>query len=134
MHPWFGEVPIDQAAGWVWSYTANQEPASALQASNSPELYIAETGWPSGANATQFETLGAAQAGIPELNTFLADYVCQANANITAGDKFSKYFFFEFSDETWKDAMYGGVEAHWGLFNANRTLKAGLTLPNCTHP
>ncbi|PWN91767.1 glycoside hydrolase [Acaromyces ingoldii] len=134
VHAWFGELPVDQAAGWVWSYTANQEPASALQASPAPELFIAETGWPTGANATQFETLGAAQAGIPELNTFLDTYVCQANQNITAGDKFSKYFFFEFSDETWKDAMYGGVEAHWGLFTADRKLKTGLTLPNCSHP
>lgn len=34
-------------------------------------------------------------AGVPELNTFLTDYVCQANQNITTGDKFSNYFFFE---------------------------------------
>lgn len=27
-----------------------------------------------------------------------------------------KYFFFEFFDEKWKDDLYGGVEAHWGLF------------------
>ena len=58
-------------------------------------LYIAETGWPTGANDTASMTYQGAVAGIPELNTFLSDYVCQANQNITTGDKFSNYFFFE---------------------------------------
>ncbi|PWN37700.1 glycoside hydrolase [Meira miltonrushii] len=133
VHAWFGGLPVDQAAGWVWSFTANQEPASALLATNKPPLYIAETGWPTSANDTAAMTYQAAVAGVPELNTFLSTYVCQANANVTAGDQFSKYFFFEMFDEPWK-AIYGGVEPYWGLFNSNKTLKAGLTLPDCSHP
>lgn len=62
----------------------------------------------------------------PNLQTFINDFVCQANTNGT------KYFFFEvffsmhpcegalispqFFDEKWKDLKYGGVEGHWGLF------------------
>lgn len=137
VHPWFGGVPVDDAAGWVYSYTANQEPSSVLQASNHPELFIAETGWPTGANATQFETYQAAVAGVPELNTFLSNYVCEANQNVSAGGdaaEFSKYFFFEAFDEPWKDALYGGVESHWGLFNSDKTLKNGLQIPNCDTP
>ena len=42
--------------------------------------------------------------------TFLDTFVCQANNNGTG------YFFFEYFDETWKDAEFGGVEGHWGLF------------------
>ena len=42
--------------------------------------------------------------------TFLNTFVCQANNNGTG------YFFFEYFDETWKDAQFGGVEGHWGLF------------------
>jgi exo-beta-1,3-glucanase (GH17 family) len=38
VHPWFGGVPIDQAAGWVYSYTANQEPSSATLATNDPKV------------------------------------------------------------------------------------------------
>lgn len=137
VHAWFAGTTVDDAAGWVYSYTANQEPSTALQATNAPELFIAETGWPTGANETAMETYQGAVAGVPELNTFLNDYICQANSNITAGGdaaNFSKYFFFEAFDEPWKDALYGGVEAHWGLFTSDKKLKDGLVLPNCSHP
>lgn len=127
VHPWFGGVPIDQAAGWVYSYTANQEPSSATLATNDPkvssllspwkrptpltrlcaQIYIAETGWPTGANETEFLTYEASVAGVPEMNTFLADYVCEANKNITSGGQFSNYFYFEAFDEPWKE-IYGG--------------------------
>ncbi|PWO00414.1 glycoside hydrolase [Tilletiopsis washingtonensis] len=134
VHPWFGGVPVDQSAGWVWSYMANHEPATARLAANVPQLYVAETGWPTGANETRLETLGPAVAGIEELNRFMSDYVCAANRNATAAtpDPFSSYFFFEAFDEPWKDALYGGVEAHWGLFTSDKKLKEGLVIPDCS--
>lgn len=46
------------------------------------------------------------------LQIFLDNFVCQANANGTG------YFFFEYFDETWKDAEFGGVEGWWGLFTS----------------
>jgi exo-beta-1,3-glucanase (GH17 family) len=36
VHPWFGGVPIDQAAGWVYTYTSSNDPSSATLAANSP--------------------------------------------------------------------------------------------------
>jgi exo-beta-1,3-glucanase (GH17 family) len=47
VHPWFGGVPIDQAADWVYSYTANQEPSSATLATNDPKVSVS--------SALQFE-------------------------------------------------------------------------------
>lgn len=46
VHPWFANVSIEAAAGWVWDYfeQTNVEPAALL--SNKPYMYIAETGWP----------------------------------------------------------------------------------------
>lgn len=136
VHAWFGGVPVDQAAGWVYSYTSNQEPSSALQASNKPTLYIAETGWPTNANDTASMTYQGAVAGVPELNEYLSTYICQANANITSGGAAadsSRYFHFELMDEPWK-AVYGGVEPYWGLFNADKTFKDGLVIPDCPAP
>ena len=95
VHPWFGGMIVDEAAAWVYDFTAEQQPASALLATNNPTLYIAETGWPTGANVTAFETNEYSVAGVPQLNTFLNTYVCQANQNITAGGQFSNYFYFE---------------------------------------
>lgn len=133
VHPWFGGVNIDDAADWVYSYTANQEPSSALDATNDPKIYIAETGWPTNANESSMLTYEGAVAGVPELQTFLDNYICQANTNITNGGQFSSYFYFEAFDEPWKE-IYGGVEPYWGLFNSNKTLKAGLVIPNCASP
>jgi len=50
--------------------------------------------------------------------------VCAANTNGTG------YFYFEAFDEPWKNASFGGVEAYWGVFNADKTLKA-VTIPKC---
>lgn len=137
-HPFFGGVPIDQAAGWVWDYTNNNDPGIAVQAAtNKPEVFIAEVGWPSGANDTASATYQAAVAGVSELQTFLDTYVCQSNANVTAENgsdvPSSKSFFFELMDEEWKDKMYGGVEGHWGLFDTDKQLK-NITIPDCATP
>ncbi|KAE8220988.1 hypothetical protein CF319_g5584 [Tilletia indica] len=136
IHPWFGEVPVDLAAGWTWDYAMTNTPSTVLTAPNAPKYYIAEVGWPTGANATTFETLGPAVAGIPEVNTLLSGYVCQANTNASALGTSSNpgYFWFEAFDEPWKDVLFGGVEAHWGLFDSNKKLKEGLVLPDCAHP
>jgi hypothetical protein len=46
VHPWFGGVSIDNSAAWTWDFfnTNNILPASVLP--NHPDMYIAETGWP----------------------------------------------------------------------------------------
>ncbi|TXT08828.1 hypothetical protein VHUM_02956 [Vanrija humicola] len=128
VHPWFGALPINQAAAWTWDYFENNDVVYAKQAANPPEMYIAETGWPTQsmwANTTQ-DGAGSPQgdASVANLQTFLDTYVCQANANGT------KYFYFEPFDQPWK-TIYGGVEPYWGLFDSERNLKQPLTIPTC---
>ncbi|PWY97954.1 glycoside hydrolase [Testicularia cyperi] len=133
VHPWFGGLPVDQAAGWVYEYTNNNEPSTALLAPNKPQLYVAEAGWPTGANDTAHMTYEGAVAGISELNTFLESFVCQSNTNYTSAG-LQPSFVFEAFDEPWKDPLYGGVEAHWGLFTSDKKLKTGITIPDCKAP
>ncbi|KAL1406683.1 hypothetical protein Q8F55_008389 [Vanrija albida] len=124
VHPWFGKLPAAEAATWTWSYYDEHNVQVAAQAPNKPNVYLAETGWPTSANETKFETLEGAHASMADLQTFLDSYICQANANGT------EYFYFEGFDQPWK-AIYGGVEEHWGLFDKDRNLKQPLTIPNC---
>ncbi|CBQ71401.1 conserved hypothetical protein [Sporisorium reilianum SRZ2] len=133
VHPWFGGLPAPQAAGWIWEYTNTNAPATALLAPNKPTLYVAEAGWPTGANETRLATYQGATAGVDELNVFLETFVCQSNANVTEKG-LQPSFVFEAFDEPWKDALYGGVEAHWGLFGADKKLKDGVVIPDCAAP
>ncbi|CAD6569935.1 MAG: hypothetical protein CYPHOPRED_003661 [Cyphobasidiales sp. Tagirdzhanova-0007] len=119
VHPWFGGVPINQAAGWTWEYFEQND----VSVAGNAIPYIAETGWPTESMTKENATLGAAVAGVSELQTFLDTFVCQANVNQT------RYFYFEVFDEPWKE-MYGGVEPYWGLFTADRALK-DITIPDC---
>ncbi|KWU44761.1 glycoside hydrolase, partial [Rhodotorula sp. JG-1b] len=123
VHPWFGGVPIEQAAGWTWEFFEENDVAISEAVSNKPVPYVAETGWPTASMTPENATLGGAVAGVSELQTFLDTYPCQANANE------SYYFFFEPFDEPWK-VQFGGVEPYWGLFNSDRTLK-DITFPTC---
>ncbi|KZT19017.1 glycoside hydrolase family 17 protein [Neolentinus lepideus HHB14362 ss-1] len=127
VHPWFANVSIDQSAAWTWEFFEEQnvQPAAAL--SNTPQMYIAETGWPSNSSDAGNESNGPSTASTANLQTFIDTFVCQANANGT------EYFYFEYFDEIWKDIQFGGVEGWWGLFYSNRTLKP-ITIPDCQSP
>lgn len=124
VHPWFANVSIDQAADWTAEFfnTNNVQAAAAL--TNTPEMFIAETGWPTKSSDAGNANNGPSLASEANLQIFLDTFVCQANTNGTG------YFFFEYFDEPWKDAQFGGVEGWWGLFNSNRTLK-NIQIPNC---
>lgn len=126
VHPWFGSVPVEQAADWTYSYFQETDVAPALQASNQPKTYIAETGWPTaymkGGSESQASGSDPSNATPAQLQTFLDTYVCAANANGTG------YFYFEPFDQPWKD-QYGGVEPYWGLFDKDRKLK-DITIPS----
>ncbi|KAK8858895.1 hypothetical protein IAR55_003126 [Kwoniella newhampshirensis] len=127
VHPWFGSLPIDQAAEWTNTYFQETDVAVAATADNNPTCYIAETGWPTQSmNASEAnDGAGSPQgdASVANLQTFLDTFVCQANANGT------EYFYFEAFDEPWK-AQFGGVEPYWGLFDSNRNLKE-IKIPVC---
>ncbi|SNX87791.1 uncharacterized protein MEPE_06502 [Melanopsichium pennsylvanicum] len=133
VHAWFAGTLVQDGPAWTYQYFEDNDANVAAAASNKPAAYIAETGWPSAANDTQAATyvndqgqVTGAHAGVSELQTFLDGYVCAANQNGTG------YFWFELYDEEWKDALYGGVEAHWGLFDTSKKLKS-VTIPNCSH-
>jgi len=125
VHPWFGNVSIDTAAGWTWDFFETTDVAATTSLSNHPQMYIAETGWPSTSSDASNMSNGPSTASIPNLQKFLNTYVCQANKNGTG------YFYFEAFDEEWKDKIYGGVEAHWGLFNTDKSFK-NITIPTCS--
>ncbi|KAF8165474.1 glycoside hydrolase family 17 protein [Crassisporium funariophilum] len=129
VHAWFANTTAEGAASWVTTFfdETNLKPAALLP--NNPKMYIAETGWPTGTSTTlnPSPNNGAADASVPNLQTFMDTFVCQAN---TAG---IGYFYFEFVDEEWKDTKYGGVEGHWGLFTKERVLK-DIKIPTCVAP
>jgi hypothetical protein len=47
VHPWFGHVSIADAATWTWDFFQQTDVAAATVLPNNPQMYIAETGWPS---------------------------------------------------------------------------------------
>jgi exo-beta-1,3-glucanase (GH17 family) len=145
VHPWFANTTIADAAPWTFNFFAETDVAPAQLVPKPPTMWIAETGWPTQSTGTAATDGRApdAEPGVPALQTFLDGFLCQANANGTG------YFFFEFADEPWKDAQFGGVEGWWGIFNHkyvpgfvfcvggadarySKTLKAGLTIPTCS--
>jgi exo-beta-1,3-glucanase (GH17 family) len=125
VHPWFGNVSIQQAASWTWEFFEQTDVAQAALVTNKPTMYIAETGWPSCSADAADESDGPSNASIPNLQYFLDTFVCQSNTNQTG------YFYFEFQDQLWQEQAYGGVEGCWGLFTDNKTLKA-IDIPTCS--
>ncbi|KAF5359250.1 hypothetical protein D9756_003097 [Leucocoprinus leucothites] len=128
VHPWFANQTIDAAASWTMQFFQENNVAIANALANKPIMSIAETGWPTKSSDAGNANNGASVASIPNLQKFIDTFVCQANS---AG---VEYYFFEFADEDWKDKQFGGVEGWWGLFNQNRTLKSGITIPTCQAP
>ncbi|KAI0342691.1 glycoside hydrolase [Trametopsis cervina] len=112
VHPWFANVSIDQAADWTADFFLNTDIAAANNVTNKPQMFIAETGWPSGSKDVGSLTNGPSLATVDNLQKYLDTFVCQANQNGTG------YFYFEYFDEPWKNDTFGGVEGYWGLFDA----------------
>ncbi|EGG07014.1 family 17 glycoside hydrolase [Melampsora larici-populina 98AG31] len=123
VHPWFGKVPIADAATWTWQFYQDFDVKICAQAPNNPIMYIAETGWPTTTDNASMSAAWPSGPSNANLQTFLDTFICPANANGT------NYFFFEYKDEIWKK-VYGGVEPYWGLFDTNLKLK-DLKFPSC---
>ena len=128
VHPFFAPNSAATAANWTWNFFfqndvnyANQTSYPNLAAGGTKDIpaIISETGWPTRGNAS-----AGAIPGTDGLQTFLDTFLCQSN---TMG---VPYYFFEAFDEPWK-IIYGELETSWGLFNSDRTLKSGITIPNC---
>jgi len=125
VHPWFANQSINDAAAWTANFFNTTNLALASTLPNKPKMFIAETGWPTGSSSFNANPNdGPSLASVDNLQIFIDDFACQATKNGTG------YFFFEFSDEPWKNTTYGGVEGYWGLFDANKNLK-NITIPPC---
>lgn len=126
VHAWFAGTTIQDSANWTFTFfqETNVDVANALP--NKPQMYIAETGWPTFSSTEAEKTDGASEASEPNLQMFMDTFVCTANTQSV------KYFYFEFTDIPWKAQQFPGVEGFWGLFYTNKTLKA-VTLPDCSH-
>lgn len=114
VHPWFANVSIDQAADWTADFFQENNVVVAQGLPNKPQMYIAETGWPSMSSDAGNANNGPSLASVDNLQVsacirmrvvwrslacvqkFLDTFVCQANTNGTG------YFYFEFFDEAWK--------------------------------
>ncbi|KIM67612.1 glycoside hydrolase family 17 protein [Scleroderma citrinum Foug A] len=126
VHPWFANVSITDAAAWTADFFETNDVVLANSLSNKPQMYIAETGWPTNTSTFNYNPNdGPSVASVANLQYFIDTFVCQANKNGTG------YFFFEFCDEPWKAVTYGGVEGYWGLFDSNKIFK-NLTIPTCS--
>lgn len=65
VHPWFSSgTPISQAADWTWRFFQDFDVAPAALSKNKPDVYIAETGWPTESlNATESNNGAAGSQG-----------------------------------------------------------------------
>ncbi|WEW55961.1 glycosyl hydrolases family 17 protein [Emydomyces testavorans] len=132
VHPFFGGIPVDQAAGWTYDFWTSKDVA--LTKGTNKKQLISEVGWPSGGGndcgttATCPDSKSGAIAGVKEMNKFMDDWVCAALKNGT------DYFWFEAFDEPWK-VQYNTPgkewEDKWGLMDPGRNLKPGLKIPDC---
>jgi len=133
IHPFFGGVPVEQAAGWTWNFWQNVDVPLTRGMTGKTHI-ISEVGWPSaGGNDCGLTTkcpdsTSGSVAGISEINRFLDDWVCGSMANGT------NYFYFEAFDEPWK-VMFNTPgqewEDKWGLMDVDRNLKPGIVIPDC---
>jgi len=104
---------IQQAFGHI------QEVAGSV--TDTPELWVGETGWPTG--GTDYES---AVPGTNFATTYWSNSICGMLAwgvNV---------FSFEAFDEPWKPVSIGqngqqADETHWGVWNADRTTKYAVT-------
>lgn len=46
VHPWFANVSVEESAGWTWEFFQENDVQLAQSLGNAPQMYIAETGWP----------------------------------------------------------------------------------------
>ena len=135
----FGGVAIDQAAGWTYTYWQTQDVAKTNNLPNKKQV-ISEVGWPSGGGNDCTNEAGSnvpcpnpqagAVASIDNLNKFMSDWVCPSLTNGT------QYFWFEAFDEPWKVRFNNPAEGQnwedkWGLMDAARNLKQGISIPSC---
>ena len=88
IHPFFGGVPVAQAASWTWTFWETHD--NILTQGTTKQNLISEVGWPSdggndcgGDDVKCPDAKSGSVAGIDEMNSFMGDWVCQSLANGT---------------------------------------------------
>lgn len=121
LHPFFAEIPIQEAAAWYWKYLEeNLRPAVNQGLATPINIWITEVGWPTFPASA---AVGGAVPSIPNLQIFLDTWLCDANK------KGMPYYYFEFFDAPWKIWPGSAVEGFWGLMTVDKKLK--VKLPDC---
>ncbi|CAG8438628.1 17813_t:CDS:2 [Acaulospora morrowiae] len=118
VHPFFGGVNINQAANWTFTFFKENDVAVA----KGKDTIMSEVGWPTAGDSQQ-----GAVPSLQNLQIFLSTFICPANDQV-------KYYYFETFDAPWKAQKWTILEGSWGLFNPDRSLKSGITLPSCIAP
>ncbi len=78
-------------------------------------VLVGETGWPSGGNTKR--------SAVPDLVNaarYFQEFVSWARSESV------EYFYFAAFDEEWKVTAGTGYNAHWGIWDKNLSLKAGM--------
>ena len=126
-NPWFNRVTAAKdAATYTFAFFNDTNVKMGNPLADKPPMYIAETGWPTSSSTVEGRTNGVSEASETNLQIFINNFVCTANAQGT------KYFIYEFNDSPWMEHLSPGSDGFNGLFYNNRTLKS-LTLPDCSH-
>lgn len=109
-YPYWETVPAQDAVAHV-----AREYERVCAAYPDKQVVIGETGWPS-AGASN----GVAVPDPVSQRRFLAGFAQWARSRGV------QYLYFSAFDEAWKATGEGAVGAHWGLFNADRTMKTEI--------
>jgi exo-beta-1,3-glucanase (GH17 family) len=118
-HPMWNGLQLDDALPWL------REQVTTVQEMHSDRLVVlGETGWATSVHdeGEQAELIKG-QPGGAEQKTFYNEVRAWADAERLT------VFFFEAFDENWKGGAHPNeVEKHWGLFRADRTPKAAMSM------
>lgn len=109
-YPYWEAVPAQRAVGHV---AGEYERISAAYPDR--RIVIGETGWPSGG-----PDHGRAVPDPVNQRRFLTGIVEWTRSEGV------ELLYFSYADEQWKVRDEGAVGAHWGLFNADRTMKSEI--------
>lgn len=109
-YPYWEGIRVDVAMAVI--HTWHQQMIAAAQGK---PVIVSEAGWPSAGDQRR-----NAVPSLENANFFFRNFVSWARANQV------DYFYFEAFDESWKVRDEGTVGAHWGVWDKDGNLKAGM--------
>ena len=109
IYPFYEQVSLDHAVAWV-----NGWYQLLTQAAGSKQVWMSETGWPTGGSA-----IGVAVPSPVNGSSYFLNFVSWARANNVP------YFYFEALDEAWKSSE-NSQGPYFGIWDENGNLKPGM--------